>query len=283
MRYSISQVERIFGISQSTIRRYEEAGMVCARRTPGSRYRYYSTGDIARLSVYVGMRQQHYLPQELGKLACREDKLRHVYTRIEEIDDEIERLNAEKTCWLRHIALFKLMEELKANADSGRLCRYETLIGSWFDDEQTTYDTLFFQMLRESSIYRNYFRLCCFFPQHAADAGLPPYRQAYCAPLELLKKEDILRIKNRVYMPEREYIVAYSSSTSIIDEEVPDKAKQTVERVQKQVASLLERFERAQCSDAMTMTVNVTPDMDEAILFIPVCEKESAGVDASMP
>ena len=269
MRYSISKVEKILGISQSTLRRYEEAGLLEVRRMPESKYRYFSTGDIARLSVFLGMRQQDFLPQEIGEIAGRKDKLTYVYKRLEEIEKEIETLQAEKTCWRKHLQLSGLMEELRQKPDGGKLCRCEALIGSCFSDEQTAYDALYFQMYRQKEIGRNYFRLCCLFAQQEQE-NIAAYRQAYCIPLSLLKRDDILRIKNKVYLPEQDYIAAFAPGMSIIDEEQPQEAKRIVEQIRQKTNKLLEQFGVEQNGDAMTMTVTVTRSGHESILFIPV-------------
>ena len=268
MRYPISKAERILGISQSTLRRYEDAGLLRIRRIPESKYRYFSTGDIARLSVFLGMRQQDFLPQKLGKIASGKDKLTHVYQRLAEIENEIGRLNAEKICWEKHLRLFGLMEDLKKNPENGKLIRYEALIGSYFSDEQTMYDAVYFQMFRSGAIQRNYFRLCCFYAQESP--GNAGYRQAYCAPLELLDRKDILNIKNKVFLSEREYIVAYAPNLSIIDEESQNAGRDAIQEVRNRIDSLLRRFGKQQAGDAMTMTITITQEGHEAILFIPV-------------
>lgn len=275
MRYSISKVERILGISQSTLRRYEEMGLLSVRRLPDSKYRYFSTGDIARLSVFLGMRQQDFLPQELEEIASRTDELAHVYLRLSEIETEMERLNAERICWEKHLKLYKLMEELKENREGGKLFVCEALIGSYFFDEQSMYDALFFQMFRAGMIERNFFRLCCFFLQDNSEENDIGYRQAYCMPLELMNREDLLHINNRVFLPEKEYIVAYASNLSIIDDESQDAGREAVKAVREKVKRLLCSFGREQDGDAMTMTVNVTKDKHEAILFIPIKPVES--------
>lgn len=273
MRYSISKVEKITGVSQSTIRRYENAGLICPNRDSNSNYRYFSTGDIARLSVYIATRQQHYFPHEQRRLSAKKDRLPQVHQRLKEIENEIERLNAEKVCWERHIELFALMEKLKNQPDSGQICWYETLVGSWFEDEQSIYEALFFRMLRERSIYCNYFRLCCLYPQNTETTL--PYRQAYLAPLDLLNKVDLLKLKNSVLMPEQAYITAYAPGKSIIDEENSEQTQIVVEHVHVQIDRLLNRFSCKQDGDAMVMTVCLTPESHEAILFIPINLSES--------
>jgi len=270
MRYAISKAERILGISQSSLRRYEDAGLLSIRRMPESKYRYFSTGDIARLSVFLGMRQQDFLPQELGKIARREDDQAHVYHRLAEIDAEMEKLRAEKICWEKHLKLFELMLELKRMPEGGKLIRHEAMIGSYFRDEQSMYDALYFQMFRSGDLQRNYFRLCCFYAQESGQENMPCYCQAYCAPLELIEREDILNIKNKVYLAEREYIAAYALNLSIIDEEKPGAVMEAVEKIQSRISKLLGDFQRKQDGDAMTMTVTISKDKHEAILFIPV-------------
>lgn len=270
MRYSISRVQKILGISQSTLRRYEDAGFWDVRCLPGSKYRFFSMGDIARLSVFLGMRQQGFLPQELGKIAEKEDEAAYVYARITDIESRIKSLEAEKICWEKHLKLCKLMNELKEKPENGILIRFEALIGSYFFDEESMYNALFFHMLREGITERNYFRLCCFFSQETHKNNGAEYRQAYCMPLEMIKPKDVLDIKNQVLLPEREYIAAYAPNLSIIDEEKPDAVKKAVATIHIKTKKLLDDFGREQDGDAMTMTVTVSGDTHEAILLIPV-------------
>jgi len=79
MRYPISKVESVFDMSQSTIRRFEDAGLIRIRRAEDSNYRYFSMGDIARLSVHMGTRKT-ILPHEIKKMLDKKRKTKQTYS-----------------------------------------------------------------------------------------------------------------------------------------------------------------------------------------------------------
>jgi len=270
VRYPISKVEKILGVSQSTIRRYEDAGLIRVRRAQDSKYRFFSISDIAALSVHLGVRQKEFLNQELrSPEGCREG-IAHIYDRLEEIERELALLKAEKTCWERHIELFELMERAKNAPEGGVLCACEALVGSYFEDEQSMYDALYFVLFRERSTYTKFFRLCSIYEQDAIEQNRHEYRQAYCAPLRLLPREDILRISNQVIIPAQECIVAYSPDSSVMDDENPDEMKKRMDTIHGQINGLLDRFSKRLNGDVVAMTVTINASGHNALLYIPV-------------
>jgi DNA-binding transcriptional MerR regulator/quercetin dioxygenase-like cupin family protein len=62
--YSIGQAARLVGVSPSTLRLWEQEGLVRARRTD-TRYRVFSPADIARLRLVRRLRQEDRLPTAL--------------------------------------------------------------------------------------------------------------------------------------------------------------------------------------------------------------------------
>jgi len=270
VRYPISKVEKILGVSQSTIRRYEDAGLIRVRRAADGKYRFFSIGDIAELSVQLGMRQNEFMSRKNQFAQNSKDSLTNVFARLEEIDKELALLNAEKTCWERHIELFDLMEQAKAAPEGGILCSCEALTGSYFDDEQSMYDALYFVLFRERSIYTKFFRLCSIYTKENIENRRPVYHQAYCAPLRLLSREDIVRINNKVLIPQRECIVAYAPGSSVIDDENPAQMQKRMDAVHDQIQALLKRFCRELNGDVVAMTVALDSSGHNALLYIPV-------------
>lgn len=273
MLYPINKVEKILGVSQSTIRRYVDAGIIRARRSEDSAYRYFSVKDIAEMGVYLGMRQQAFLPRQITELRAEQiDQLDFARQALKEIDERIERLKAERVCWLRHIELMELIHRARESALGGVLCQSDTLIGSCFDDEESLYNSLFYALLREKSVSCNYFRLCCLYSSEAGRPDSLVCRQAYLAPLNLLRPEDVLRIHSKVVLPKRECIAAPCPGSNVIDDENPAEAKKNAEAVLSLSECLLKRFHRKQNGDIVSMTVHGSPGPWQALLFIPVKE-----------
>lgn len=273
MLYPINKVEKILGVSQSTIRRYVDAGIIRARRSEDSAYRYFSVKDIAEMGVYLGMRQQEFLPRQITRLRAEQiDQLDFAQQTLKEIDERIERLKAERVCWLRHMELMELINRARESPLGGVLCQSDTLIGSSFDDEASLYDNLFYALLREKSVSCNYFRLCCLYSGEAGGPDSLTCRQGYLAPLNLLSSEDVLRIHGRVVIPKRECIAAPCPGSNVIDDENPTETARNAEAVQLLARHLLERFHREQNGDIVSMTVHSSPDPWQALLFIPVKE-----------
>jgi len=271
MLYPINKVEKILGVSQSTIRRYVDAGIIRARRSEDSAYRYFSVRDIAEMGVYLGMRQQEFLPRQITRVRDEQiDQLDFARQTLKKVDERIERLKAERVCWIRHMELIELINRARESALGGVLCQSDTLIGSCFDDEASLYDSLFYALLREKSVSCNYFRLCCLYSSEAGRLDSLVCRQAYLAPLNLLRPEDVLRIQGKVVIPKRECIVAPCPGSNVIDDENPTEAKKNAEAVQSLAGRLLERFHREQDGDIVSMTVHGSPGPWQALLFIPV-------------
>lgn len=273
MLYPINKVEKILGVSQSTIRRYVDAGIIRARRSEDSAYRYFSVKDIAEMGVYLGMRQQAFLPRQITQVrAERLNQLDFARQNLKEIDESIARLKAERVCWLRHIELMELIHRANESPLGGVLCQNDTLIGSCFDDEASLYNSLFYALLREKSVSCNYFRLCCLYSGETSEPDTLSCRQAYLAPLNLLRPEDVLRIHGRVVIPKRECIAAPCPGSNVIDDENPTETKKNADAVLSLAECLLERFHRKRNGDIVSMTVHGSPGPWQALLFIPVEE-----------
>jgi len=195
---------------------------------------------------------------------------KHILDRLQKIDEEIEQLKAEKICWTRHLALCEMMVRAKEADKGGILCTLETLIGSSFENAEQMKDSLYCKLFREKSFFINYFRLCSLYPQDGIQNDLLSYRQAYLAPLSLLPREDLLRINHIVHIPQQECIVAYCPNGSIIDEENAEESKRNVYAVYSQTKQLLDVFRRELAGDVLAMTVTISNDYHEALLFIPV-------------
>lgn len=270
MRYPISKVERILGVSQSTIRRYEDAGLIHVRRAEESKYRFFSISDIATLSVHLGTRQKDFLYQEIKGTENSRDGLTHIYARLKEIDKELAFLEAEKTCWNRHVELYELMERARNAPEGGVLCQCEALVGSYFEDEQSMYDALYFVLFRERSTHTKFFRLCSIYQKEAIERHQPEYRQAYCAPLNLISREDIVRTRNQVHIPQQECIVAYAPGSSVIDDENLTEIHKRIGDVHEQIERLLGSFNRKLNGDVVAMTVTIDTSGHNALLYIPV-------------
>jgi len=268
MLYPINKVEKILGVSQSTIRRYVDAGIIHARRAEESAYRYFSIRDIAEMGVYVGMRRQEFLPRQISRVKGEgTNYLDFAEQTLREIDERIERLQADRVCWVRHMELLELIDRAQESPLGGVLCQRDTLIGSSFDNEESLYNNLFYTLLRENSISYRYFRLCCRYSE--GEGGLVG-RQAYLAPLNLLRPEDVLNISGKVLLPKQTCIAAPCPGSNVIDDEDPAETAKNTQRVQALAEELLGKFHRERDGEILSMTVHGSPGPWQALLFIPV-------------
>ena len=269
MRYSINQAAEILGVSQSTIRRYEKAGLVQVRRDENGKYRYYSISDIAKLSIYLGVRQEKFIATQVNvDILLDHDRLKYARMRLEEIDKEIQRLTAIRVCYEQQVKLNELMESLRTIPDSGCIVTCESWIGTSFDSMETMFHAPFFQKLRNDDISMNYYRLFNLYTL-GEDVASSTYRQAYCAPLQLQPELQENMYENKVFIPSQKCIVALSKGSSIIDDEDAQSVQENIRKVQEQTYQLTKQFGIGKQNNVFTMTVNLLNEEPIALLFIP--------------
>ncbi len=88
--YLISWVARIYRVHPQTLRLYERAGLLEPERS-GGRARLYSTGDLARLEVILG------LTRDMGVNLAGVDVILRLRERVAELQREVVRLRGGGT------------------------------------------------------------------------------------------------------------------------------------------------------------------------------------------
>ncbi|MBR1443909.1 MAG: MerR family transcriptional regulator [Firmicutes bacterium] len=98
MKYKISDLTKILGISQNTIRRYEERGYISPERDENSRYRKFTNTDIYRLFNARILRGFDFGLDEIFDMMYSDTKVirEKMYEKSRGIEAEIERLEKVK-------------------------------------------------------------------------------------------------------------------------------------------------------------------------------------------
>ena len=146
MNYSIHEVAEILGISQSTIRRYEERGLIQVERSDGNGYRRYSLWDLVQVSIILSMQRQTYdtnqILESISNTVDMKKKAATTHRKLEMIDQQIRELELARECYRDQERLEKLMESLTAS-DFGYYCRPEMYIypiaGNVEEDKKNPY------------------------------------------------------------------------------------------------------------------------------------------------
>lgn len=98
MRYKVSELAKILGVTTNTIRRYENNGYIMPVRDE-SDYRWYNESDISRIAFIRLYRKCGFSHQHIeGMLGSSSETVRSIYIdRLDEIDRQIQALK-----YLRH-------------------------------------------------------------------------------------------------------------------------------------------------------------------------------------
>lgn len=114
MKYKISTVAKLLGVTTNTIRRYEKSGYLLPYRDD-SDYRWYDENDILRtamIRLYLKCGFSHLDIQEMLNTSSN-NILNICNTKLEEIDSQIKRLTFLRH-WLKdNIKLMRTFEEIK--------------------------------------------------------------------------------------------------------------------------------------------------------------------------
>ncbi|MBR1737725.1 MAG: MerR family transcriptional regulator [Firmicutes bacterium] len=113
MKYKISDLTKILGISQNTIRRYEERGYIRPERDENSRYRKFTNSDIYRLFIARVLRGFDFGLDEIFDMMYSDTSAikEKMYEKSAGIEAEIERLQKVKRRLDDNIVLLEKCDE----------------------------------------------------------------------------------------------------------------------------------------------------------------------------
>lgn len=113
MKYNVSDLSKILGVTTNTIRRYEKEGFITPERDK-SDYRWYEEFDICKTAIIRLLIKCGFTHTEIkNMLDNKPDKISEIYnSRLKEIDREMSRLYFLRH-WLKdNIQLFDTLEQI---------------------------------------------------------------------------------------------------------------------------------------------------------------------------
>jgi len=75
LAYQVNEMAKLAGVSIRTLRYYDQMGLLCPKRLPGSEYRYYSDQDLARLLQILFLKELDFSLKEIRLILQTESDL----------------------------------------------------------------------------------------------------------------------------------------------------------------------------------------------------------------
>lgn len=276
MKYKISDLAKLLGVTTNTIRRYEKEGYLTPERD-SSEYRWYQEYDISRIAIirlYLKCGFSHSEIKEM--LDSNSDNILDICdNRLYEIDAQIERLTYLRH-WLKdNIQLMKTFEELKSNFIIRNCLGLKYVIyseGGRLLDEKERIETIhqFMYSAPEVQLIRIF---------HLADLyneKVIPYKgwTIKIKDIEKFKLENILNDENRFIetYPVRKCLFGIiENSTKNMDDY--DTIKKTRIDFFKKATAYMEENNLVAVGDVMEVIVNSIGNTSGALACIPIEEK----------
>jgi DNA-binding transcriptional MerR regulator len=265
MNYSINQVAKTLGISQSTIRRYEDRGLINPRRIEGSGYRIYTVADIIKISIFLSMRLQSFSTDEIASRSYNfKDESNSIKSKLYFIDEEIGRLNATRKCWEDQLNLLMLAEEL--NSKDWKIIEYPEIMVSYITQcDELQDNNSFFKFLRQRDTNAMFFRLCNIFKKENMEQGIYSNYQAF------FNKTSIFSEKNNCHIiPAGKYLISNYNDAAFFEYENSHNSKEQIEKIYLRVHELTEKSNQKLKGDVMAIAVQINKTCNKSVLFIPV-------------
>ena len=135
----IKDVEKLTGLSQRSIRLYEEKGLLEVRRDEDNQYRYYSEEDVERLKLIRVLRYFDFSIEEIKDLVTGTDESALTEALSKKADSFADKVDDFEG---RSEQCRKLIKEIKRSGETEVLDDYIEMIGALDDEELKELDEL---------------------------------------------------------------------------------------------------------------------------------------------